>query len=171
MKTMTKLNLYAAVLAVLSAAVLAAGLALLARPAEAIPNMAGKIAYSKPLNGQSEIYVMSPDGSNPDNVTQHPGGDDLAPALSPGGTRIAFTSDRDGDGEIYVMNADGSWQTNLTDNPAADDRNPVWSPDGTKIAFESDQEGANSNDKFEIYLMNADGSGRTRLTGLPSNDH
>lgn len=163
MVTMTKLNLYRAVLAVLSAAVLTAGLALLARPAEALPNMAGKIAYSKPLNGQSEIYMMSPDGSNIDNITQHPG-DDFAPALSPNNRNIVFTSDRDGERDIYKMNADGSLQTNLTNNDTANEFAPAWSPRGTKVAFVSDQDGNGSNAKYEIYVMDADGSNRIRLT-------
>ena len=48
---------------------------------------------------------MDADGSNPRNLTRHPGRD-TDPAWHPGGRRIAFVSDRDGQSEIYLMDVD-----------------------------------------------------------------
>ena len=119
---------------------------------------ASKIAFISVRDGNMEIYVMDPDGSNQVNITNNPDNDSF-PTWSPDGARIAFQSNRDGDSEIYVMDADGSNQTRLTNNSDLDVQ-PNWSPDGSKIAFAS-RKGAGL---MEIYVMNADGSNLTRLT-------
>ncbi|MCX8126557.1 MAG: hypothetical protein N3E40_05415, partial [Dehalococcoidia bacterium] len=124
-----------------------------------------KIAFTSLRNGNSEIYVMNPDGSNQTRLTNNPA-EDRHPNFSPDGSKIAFASNRDGNFEIYVMNADGTNPVRLTNNPASD-RFPRWSPDGTKIAFVSNRDGT-TND--EIYVMNADGSNQTRLTNSPGID-
>ena len=77
-------------------------------------------------DGNPEVYVMNPDGSNPTRLTKD-SSDNSISGWSPDGKQIAFTSNRDGNDEIYVMNADGSGQTRLTDNPASDS-GPVFEP-------------------------------------------
>ncbi|MBD0326251.1 MAG: PD40 domain-containing protein, partial [Pyrinomonadaceae bacterium] len=79
----------------------------------------GKIAFSTTRDGNSEIYVMNPDGSGQTRLTFN-AALDADPAWSPDGTRLVFVSTRDGNEEIYVMNADGSSQTRLTTNTALD---------------------------------------------------
>ncbi len=136
------------------------------------------ILFVSHRDGDSEIYVMNPDGSQPANLSDHED-DDYAPAWSPDGTKIAFLSYRDGNSEIYAMDADGSGPTNLTRH-TSDDYYPVWSPDGTKIAFMTDREMEGSvvldarpkivvdpTFNVEIFVMNADGSGPTNLTDDP----
>jgi hypothetical protein len=122
-----------------------------------LPIANGKIAFTSYRDGNGEIYVMNPDGSNQTNLTNNSAWDDV-PSFSPDGTKIVFSSNRDGNFEIYVMNSDGSNQTRLTNN-SAQDGNPFFSPDGTKIVFDSYRDG-----NFEIYVMNSDGSNQTRLT-------
>ena len=115
-------------------------------------------ASQRGVDGDSDIYVMNPDGSNVTRLTNNLGAFD--PEWSPDGRQIVFSS-RDswsGNYDIYVMNADGSGVTQLTYD-AEDDGNPSWSPDGRQIAFGSERDG-NAN----IYVMNADGSNVTRLT-------
>jgi WD40-like Beta Propeller Repeat len=74
--------------------------------------------------GDSEIFVMKPDGTNVRQITFNTV-DDYSPIVSPDLTKIAFVSERvqqsnpEGDPEIYLMNADGSGQRNLT-NTAVD---------------------------------------------------
>ena len=125
------------------------------------PGENGKIAFVSDRDGNREIYVMNPNGSEQTNISNN-SAFDQEPSWSPDGTKIAFVSDRDDpyNIEIYVMDAvDGSNPTRLTDNPTGDVQ-PNWSPDGTKIAFVSDRDG-----NAEIYVMDAvDGSGQTRLT-------
>jgi Tol biopolymer transport system component len=85
-----------------------------------------RIAFTSSREGNDDVYVMNPDGSNVKRLTNHPEGDQW-PSWSPDGKRIAFQSYRDGNWEIYVMNADGSKQTNVSRNAAAD-WEPAWSP-------------------------------------------
>lgn len=116
-----------------------------------------RIAYYTHADGDSEIWIMNIDGTNPIRITDN-GFDDYWPNWSPDGTRLVFQTNRDDNYEIYVMDADGGNQIRLTNNPA-DDAYPIWSIDGTQIAFESFRDG-----NYEIYKMNADGSNQTRLT-------
>src|SRR5829696_4754394 len=115
-----------------------------------------KIAFQSQRDGDPEVYVMNPDGTNQRRLTF----DSLfdgEPAFSPSGEKIVFSSYRDGNSETYIMNADGSLQTNLTNN-AAFDGYPAFSPDGKKIAFASDRGG-----HLGIWVMNVDGSNPTEL--------
>ncbi len=122
-----------------------------------------RIAFHSLREGELEVYVMNPDGTEQTNLTRQPSADGY-PSWSPAGRRIAFTSRRDGDWEVYVMNADGTDQINLTNHPDGDGMT-TWSPDGTRIAFESWRDGDS-----EIYMMNADGSGQVNLTNDPASD-
>jgi CSLREA domain-containing protein len=117
-----------------------------------------RIAFSSDRDGDSEIYVMNPDGTGPTNLTNTSGAGDERPTWSHGSSQIAFNSDRDGNWEIYVMNADGTGQTNITNDPGYDGE-ADWSPDDSKIAFTSNRDG-----NGQIYVMNADGTGQTKLT-------
>jgi len=131
------------------------------------------ILFETYRDGNLEIYMMNPDGSNPTNLTKHPS-TDLSAVWSPDGTKIAFTSDRDENDEVYVMNADGTNAVNLTTDPY-DDFAPQWSPDGTKIAFQSDRETTGPILSYdpkvmlvvynsEVFVMNADGSGQVNVS-------
>ena len=121
--------------------------------------------------GNSEIYVMTPDGVNLVNLTKHPAKDD-SPDWSPDGNQIAFISNREGNREVYVMNADGTNPINLTNHPAVDGH-PDWSPDGRRIAFSSNRDGdweKQPNDNWEVFVMNADGTNPINLTNHPKWD-
>jgi TolB protein len=132
-------------------------------------NFNGKIAFVSNRNGPSgEIYVMNPDGSNQQNITNSPASE-TRPAFSPDGTKIAYVKDFKA---IWVMNADGSGQAPILDGDSASLTSitsfPDWSPDGAKIVFNAIAKG--SADGADIYSMNANGTGVTRLTTDPAND-
>lgn len=120
----------------------------------------GRIAFESSRDGQSEIYVINPDGTGLTRITNNPAFDGH-PGWSPDGRRIVFASNRDNNWDVYVMNADGSSVTRLTTDPAYDGE-PVWSPDGRYIAFHSDRDG-----QGEIYRMRTDGTELTNLTRSP----
>jgi Tol biopolymer transport system component len=129
-----------------------------------------RIFFETTRDGNREIYAMNVDGSNPTNLTRHPG-NDMFPACSPDGQRIAFVTGRDQDNcEICVMNLDGSSIDNLTRHPARDTE-PAWSPYGDWLAFTRDR-GKLGIGPMDIYIMKADGSASVNLTrGRPKSEN
>ena len=126
------------------------------------------IAFHSNSVGNTEVYVMNPDGTDQTRLTFDPR-TDQQPDISPDGRQIVFCSTRitatnpEGDLEIFVMDADGTNATQLTSNGAGiSDAWPRWSPNGKQIAFHSNVDG-----NFEIYLINADGTDLTRVTNYP----
>ena len=127
-----------------------------------------QIIFQTDRDRNFEIYMMNPDGSQPENLTSHPGRD-YWPEWQPTEVtadsaiqvqgKIAFVSMRDGNGEIYVMNIDGSDPQRLT-NYRQWDGFPDWSPDGSQIAYYSYL----SSEHWVIMIMNADGSHPRQLT-------
>ena len=93
-----------------------------------------KIVFVSKRDGNAEIYIMNPDGSQQVNLTQHPA-EDYDPAWAPNGKQIVFSSDRtDGVFDLYLMNPDGkNVQKVFKDNEYR--REPAWSPDGKHIAY------------------------------------
>ena len=82
-----------------------------------------------------EIYLINPDGTDPQRLTNNTYGDAF-PTLSPDGKKIVFDSNRLMDpptlnkSDLFVMDADGTNQTLLTRGSSAS-----WSPDGKDIVF------------------------------------
>lgn len=103
------------------------------------------IAFRSDRDGNDDIWLMTPDGSESINITNNSSGDS-DPAWSPDGERIAFVSTRTGSAELFVMDVDGSNVIQVTENQGSV-RFPNWSPDGSLIAFSS-----NINDQRDIYI-------------------
>lgn len=119
-----------------------------------------KIAFDPAWDGNMEIYLMSPDGSDQRRLTHTPGGkDSWLPAWSPDRRRISFSSNRDGQSQLYVMNSDGTNLSRLTNAAGVEYSNTAWSPDGKRIAFDPNRDG-----RQELYVMDADGSNVRQLT-------
>ena len=81
----------------------------------------GVIAFTSERDGNSEIYIMNADGSDPRRLTHDPAYD-AWPTWSPDGSQIAFASNRSGNPDIYVMDADGSNVRQLTQHS----ENDIW---------------------------------------------
>jgi Tol biopolymer transport system component len=127
-------------------------------PAEAtLSGEEGLIAYVSDRDGNDEIYVMEPDGSNQLNLTNHPASDS-SPSWSPNGRELAFVSDRTGVATIWLMGADGSDLRELIPGTQ-----PAWSPDGSQIAFVDDLD-FDQVPVASIWVVNVDGTGLTRVT-------
>ena len=95
-----------------------------------------KILFTSVRDGNYEIYIMNPDGSEEVNLTQHPANDQQA-AWSPTGDQILFVSDRNGEIEdLYLMNADGSNVRRVFNEKRKTNKSsPTWSPDGKQFAY------------------------------------
>jgi hypothetical protein len=87
----------------------------------------------------NNLYITSPDGMPPLQVTDSPALDDW-PCWSPDGDAIAFTSGRSGNWDIWVWSRWDSQVRQLTFHSGRD-YDPAWSPDGQWIAFTSDRSG------------------------------
>lgn len=118
----------------------------------------GKIAFSSVRDGDGEIYLMNPDGTSVEQLTDNSAGD-FNPAISHDGTRIAFVSDRGTKTDIYIMDVDGSNVEQLTasDSYAGD---PAWSPDDTQLAFTDDR-----NQHSEVFTISVNGNNLQQVTG------
>ena len=96
----------------------------------------------------------------------------IAPSISPDGSRIAFESDRTGFHEIWVCDADGSNAIQLSSFGTRVTGTPRWSADGKWIAFDS-RAGGEAN----IYLVDRQGGVPRKLqidirgNNLPSWSH
>ena len=96
-----------------------------------------KILFTSSRDGNYEVYMMNPDGSDQVNLTQHPSSD-LSARWSPTGEQILFVSDRQGTRvrDLYLMDADGTnvrrvFKRKITEWRAS----PTWSPDGKNFAY------------------------------------
>ena len=114
-----------------------------------------KIVFASTRDGNSEIYIMNPDGSKPVNLTRHPSRD-LAPVWSPTGEHIAFNSNRDGTRDIYIMDADGK-NVRKVFRRLAYREYPTWSPDGKKLAY-------TNASNWSIYVGTIEGGHEERIT-------
>ena len=90
-----------------------------------------KVVFTSNRDGNSEIYVMNPDGSQQVNLTEHPAAD-FDPVWSPTGEQILFNSNRDGKRDLYFMDVDRKTVRKVF-TKSADRRQPTWSPDGKRV--------------------------------------
>jgi len=127
---------------------------------------ANPIIFESDRDGDREIFMMCPDGSNVRQLTQNTCVDGR-PSLSPDGQKIVFVSNCDGNDDIYTMNIDGSQRQRLTTDPG-NDWWPMWSPDGTQIVFDAIR--PEHSDRRQIYVMNADGSNQRRVSNGTQGD-
>ncbi|RKU28515.1 hypothetical protein C6499_09915 [Candidatus Poribacteria bacterium] len=118
-----------------------------------------KIAFSSWRGRNLDIYLMNPDGSGEERLTNHLARDS-DPKWSPSGEYILFNSDRDGapgDWDLYLMDADGSNVRRVFEKEAVRTV-PTWSPDGEQIAYNRWEQG-----KFYIYIAPIDGKKEERI--------
>ena len=97
-------------------------------------------------DGDSQIYLVNPDGSNLQRFTRS-SGIDTEPFFSPDGEWIYFTSDRGGSPQIYRMPTRGGDAQRVTFEGGYN-VSPRVSPDGKSLAYI-----ARNNGKFQVALL------------------
>ena len=108
------------------------------------------------LEGDTAIYVMHADGTEPQQITEGRSIDGVT--WSPEGARLAFVDETDNGTVVYLVNPDGTGPVRLTDDATYCASRPTWSPTGRPIAFQSyGQEGDG------VYLVDADGTNLRRV--------
>ena len=110
-----------------------------------------KILFTSTRDGNREVYMMNPDGSEQVNLTQHRAGD-MGAVWSPTGEQILFVSDRQGTRvrDLYLMDADGTNVRRVFKRKIEAWRGgATWSPDGTQFAYESVDRGTR---EFARYI-------------------
>jgi Tol biopolymer transport system component len=124
-----------------------------------------RIAYFSRQGGNGlNIWTVSPDGSDRQQVTNRPG-ESRQPWWSPDGTTLAFSADEGtqrfqvrlaaaNGADVRALTRTGNWQQ------------PFWSPDGLRLAA-SAQIGSIG---FQILLIDADG-GRVQRIEQPGGDN
>jgi eukaryotic-like serine/threonine-protein kinase len=113
----------------------------------------GQIAFASDRGGSVQIWLLTLEGGEPQQLTDVEGGA-CQPAWSPDGSQLVFISPCTGEEDFYpaaslwLIQADGSGLEALPSS-AAGDYDPAWSPDGALLAFTSRRD----NDLAHIYLM------------------
>ena len=96
-----------------------------------------KILFTSARDGNRDVYIMNPDGSEQVNLTQHPA-DDQGAIWSPTGEQILFASNRGhkvwGTWDLYLMDPDGK-NVRRVFKKETFRKDATWSPDGKQIAY------------------------------------
>ncbi len=125
-----------------------------------------KIYFWSDRGGQQQIYMMNPDGSDQQKISNFPNWDfSYSNQLSPNHKYLAIVHEKDQIYSIFVLTLDGKIVGSAFNYNTYDDM-PNWSPDSKYIAFYSTRDGSR-----EIYSMKYDGTEIKRLTNNPSYDN
>lgn len=130
-----------------------------------IPPATGHIIFSSSRDGQTDLYMTSPDGLELTRLTTSASVEEGSqPRISPDGSKVAFVSTIANNTDIYILDINSGVISQVTNAPEKDS-SPSWSPDSQRLAFESFRDG-----NLEIYATTLDGSSVIRLTNDPAGD-
>jgi Tol biopolymer transport system component len=122
-----------------------------------------QIVFITTRNGPSQVWIMDPDGGNPELFSRSGGLKNSHPAWSPDGETIMFTQGKELGGvpRLVAVPLERPTFPYYVATDGTPMKESAYSPDGMWIAFESYPQGYNSHD---IYIMTFTGVGRKSLT-------
>jgi TolB protein len=117
-----------------------------------------RVAYFSQRGGNRlNIWTVSPDGSDPRQITNLPG-ESRQPWWSPDGNTLAFSADN-GTRRFKVWLAAANGANGRALIGAGNWQQPFWSPDGRRLAASAKLGDAG----FQIVVIHADGSARQQI--------
>ncbi|HET9179801.1 MAG TPA: hypothetical protein VFQ24_15705, partial [Terriglobia bacterium] len=119
-----------------------------------------QIFYSSADSGSIGVWSVNADGSQPENLTNPQGANDIYFSVCPAGHYIVFDSDRQGGVNLWRINRDGTGLTQLTHGSF--DETPACSPDGKWVIFTSFGHGSP-----ELWRVPIQGGKGGKITGQP----
>ena len=133
------------------------------------PAGGGILFASDRADANFELYRVSAEGGTAVRLTTDLAHNDLAPALSPDGTRIAWEREVASPSgltevELWVMDADGEGAAAVVDN-GSENRSPSWTPDGRALVYASFATG-----NWEIFRVDLETGASANLTESPYAD-
>lgn len=96
------------------------------------------IAFSAQTARRPEIFITTPDGDAPRNISNSNFVDDV-PVWSPDGRRLAYLSNRDGGWRIFIYDLQTDETRRLDTGSVTPSNALAWSADGARIAFVSER--------------------------------
>ena len=168
-RRMARRTLHPAALLIVAAVTVACSLVALIALSEqkaeaAFPGKNGKIAFFRSPDDvkRTDLFVVNPDGSGLQNITNSVKVDESYPSWSADGTKLVYARKHSYNPPVYeiaTLNLTSGSERIVTETPFFEFSRPSWSPDGTKIAFSR-----SGNDGTRVWTMKADGSNKKKLT-------
>jgi len=119
----------------------------------------GQLVYSSTASGNTDIWIMQPDGTEQRQLTINAGVNG-SPATTSDNRYIVFVSNRSGSFQVWRMNLDGMNQIQLTSGSAK--TYPAVTPDGKWVLY-------NSTDNWHLWKVSIDGGEPLQLTDFVAN--
>jgi len=121
-----------------------------------------RIVYSSNAGGLYDLWIVKPDGSDAQRLTQSAGESNIFPTVSPDGRFIVFSSDRGGTRNIWRIDGDGRNPVQLTHG--TNEYHSAFSSDGQWVFYES-------GEKSEVWKVPVAGGQPVRVIGGRSSGH
>ncbi|WMW25410.1 DUF5050 domain-containing protein [Methanolobus sediminis] len=112
-----------------------------------------RLVYASRESGNYDIWIMSPDGSDKERLTDA-SGDESSPAWSPDGNTIVYSAM----GDLFSIDVNAVRPVQLTSDTYSNIE-PSYSPDGNSIIYAS-----NIGGDYDLWITSTDGSSHMKLT-------
>ena len=124
-----------------------------------------QLIASRTEGGESDIVILSTDGTIVRRLTPPNRAIDVSPVPSPDKSQVVFCSNRGGGPQIYKMGIDGSNPQRISFVNSNYCTSPAWAPTGDKIAFVCRADG-----NFQMFVSDVNGENVLQLTSSGSNE-